>query len=246
MNIAIIGAAGNLGTVLTRMAMARGHEVTAYVRNAERLAARLGPHAEAPQLRIEPGEVDDRERLARAMDGRDAVINTAGNVADEEAFSALVATVVEAAESALGPGGRFWLLGGAAALDVPGFDVRAAELPLVPKRYRWHLANYARVKATALDWSMLCPGPLLDAPDGKPHQGLRIAGDVWPTKGPGKGRFLATPRILSAFGKAVPEMTIFYEDAAQVILDNLARNGPFARKRVGVALPPGVTLHKTM
>ncbi len=42
-----------------------------------------------------------------------------------------------------------------------------------------------------------------------------------------------------AFKQKVPEMTISYEEAAEVILDNLAKNGRFSRRRVGVALPPG-------
>ena len=43
---------------------------------------------------------------------------------------------------------------------------------------------------------MLCPGPMIEAPDG--------------------------------------------EDAATIILDNLAKNGPFSRRRVGLALPAGM------
>jgi uncharacterized protein len=39
-------------------------------------------------------------------------------------------------------------------------------------------------------------------------------------------------------------MTISYEDAAAVILDYLAPNGRFSRKRVGVALPVGLKRHK--
>jgi putative NADH-flavin reductase len=35
-------------------------------------------------------------------------------------------------------------------------------------------------------------------------------------------------------------MTISYEDAAAVIMDNLEPNGQYSRKRVGIALPPGV------
>jgi hypothetical protein len=42
----------------------------------------------------------------------------------------------------------------------------------------------------------------------------------------------------------VPELTISYEDAAEVILDNLSKNGRFSRRRVGVALPPGVRNYK--
>jgi hypothetical protein len=36
----------------------------------------------------------------------------------------------------------------------------------------------------------------------------------------------------------VPELTITYEDAAEVILDNLLKGGRFSYRRVGVALPP--------
>ena len=38
----------------------------------------------------------------------------------------------------------------------------------------------------------------------------------------------------------MPELTICYEDAARVILDNLSHDSPLAKKRVGVALPPGI------
>ncbi len=50
-----------------------------------------------------------------------------------------------------------------------------------------------------------------------------------------------TIRILKAFKQRMPEMIVTYEDAARVILDNLAAAGPFARKRVGLARPPGQT-----
>ena len=50
------------------------------------------------------------------------------------------------------------------------------------------------------------------------------------------------PRIglLVQFGKNIGAMTISYEDAAAVIMDNLESNGQYSRKRVGIALPPGV------
>jgi hypothetical protein len=35
-------------------------------------------------------------------------------------------------------------------------------------------------------------------------------------------------------------LTISYEDAAEVILDNLSKDGRFSRRRVGVALPLGL------
>ena len=42
----------------------------------------------------------------------------------------------------------------------------------------------------------------------------------------------------------MPELTIAYEDAARVILDNLAHDSPLAKKRVGVALPKGLKRSK--
>jgi hypothetical protein len=47
-----------------------------------------------------------------------------------------------------------------------------------------------------------------------------------------------------AFKQKVPELTISYEDAAEVILDNLSQSGRFSRRRVGVALPPGLRNYK--
>jgi hypothetical protein len=47
-----------------------------------------------------------------------------------------------------------------------------------------------------------------------------------------------------AFKQKVPELTITYEDAAEVILDNLSKGGCFSHRRVGVALPPGLRKHK--
>jgi hypothetical protein len=47
-----------------------------------------------------------------------------------------------------------------------------------------------------------------------------------------------------AFKQRMPELTISYEDAAEVILDNLSKGGRFSRRRVGVALPPGLRHYK--
>jgi hypothetical protein len=81
---------------------------------------------------------------------------------------------------------------------------------------------------------------MIDAPDGKPTPGLRLSGDSWPVAAPALARVLPRIALSLAFRNAMPQMTIFYEDAASVILDHLDRNGPFSRKRVGVALPSGM------
>jgi hypothetical protein len=50
--------------------------------------------------------------------------------------------------------------------------------------------------------------------------------------------------VIDATTAEVPELTITYEDAAEVILDNLSKGGRFSHRRVGVALPPGLRKHK--
>lgn len=244
MRVLIIGATGNSGLALTRMALARGLDVTAYVRNAEKLQTLLGNEGSSPRLTIRTGTLGDTAALTEAMARQDAVINAAGNATVDPDFVPMVHTVIGAAERALGPGGRLWLFGGAAALDVPGHPVRAADLPVIPKVYKQHVHTMARVAETALDWSMLCPGPMVPSSSGQPTPGLRISADIWPVEGPAPGGLFRTIRILKAFKQRMPEMIVTYEDAARVILDNLQPAGPYSRKRVGLALPVGQTCTK--
>jgi putative NADH-flavin reductase len=185
--------------------------------------------------------LEDHSALTEALRGHDVVINAAGNVSEGPAFPNLVQNVIRAADAALGPGGRFWLFGGAALLDVPGAGICTLDLPGVPRIYEAHRSNFEAVRATALDWSMLCPGPMIEAPDGQATEGLIVSAEVWPTARPHYVHLLPRIALALAFKQAVPRMTIYYEDAACVILDNLQKGGAFSRKRVGIALPVGKT-----
>ena len=237
MRLCVLGATGNSGRRIVSEALARGHEVTALVRTTSALAP-------ASKLSICQNDFTDTSRLASALRAHDVAINAAGYVTDGSRFTDLVGRIIKAADLALGPNGRFWLFGGAALLNVPGAKWTGIDLPGVPKMYEAHRTNYNEVRASGLDWSMLCPGPMIDAPDGKATSGLILSEDVWPVPRP--GFTYALPRIATslAFKRAMPQLTIYYEDAAKVILDHLERNGRFSRKRVGVALPDGERRNK--
>lgn len=237
MRVCILGATGKSGRRLTAEALGRGHAVTALVRNASALAP-------TQKLAVTEADFANVDVLTGYMRGHDVVINAAGYVTDGAAFTNLVARIISAAESALGVGGRFWLFGGAALLDVPGAHFTGIDLPGVPKFYEAHRTNYNLVSASTLDWSMLCPGPMMDAPDGKATDGLILSQESWPVPRPLVTRVLPRLATSLAFKNAMPRLTIYYEDAAKVTLDHLERNGRFARKRVGVALPPGERRHK--
>jgi uncharacterized protein len=242
MKVLILGAAGNAGRRLTAGAIAAGYAVTALVRDPEKLTFRVELPVE--QVRIEIGDVMDDIVLNRVMAGQDVVINAAGNADDGAAFPALVQTVIAAAERILGQGGRIWLFAGAAALDIPGTALVGVDLPGVPAIYRAHRRNYEIARATELDWSMLCPGPMIDSASGEAHEGLRISVDALPF--PPRRWARIAPRIAHSadFAARLGELTITYEDSAKVILDNLASDGALSKKRVGVALPRGLRLHK--
>ena len=238
MNICILGASGKSGRRLVRAALDRGHAVSAIVRDPAKLA-----DLAHERLTVRTVSLLDEAALAAVLKGHDAAINAAGYITDGPDYVALVQTVIRAAQTALGVGGRFWLFGGAALLDVPGTSIMTLDLPGVPKIFEAHRTNFECVKRTSLDWSMLCPGPMVDAPDGKPTNGLIVSQDVWPVPRPGYTYVLPRLALSLAFKNSIPKMTIYYEDAAKIILDNLEKNGPLSRKRVGVALQ-GERRHK--
>ena len=80
-------------------------------------------------------------------------------------------------DEVLGAGGRFWLFGGAAILEIPGTQYMLVDSPLTPEIFQAHRKNYEKVKATQLDWSMFSPGPMTAAENGRAHEGLRVTAD---------------------------------------------------------------------
>ena len=158
MKIFLLGATGNAGRRILRLALQRAHEVTALVRD-ERRFLRLVDRPSPPNLHVSIGDVSKSADIARVMVGHDVAINAAGHVTDGSTFTQLVQTVVDAAIGSLGEGGRLWQFGGAAVLDVPGMHMMAVDLPTVPKVYETHRTNLNALRKSPLDWSMLCPGP---------------------------------------------------------------------------------------
>ena len=73
MNILVLGATGPTGQHIVSQALEQGHDVTAFVRNPEKLSATNG------RLHIVTGSVPDNpEAVAQAVRGKDAVISALG------------------------------------------------------------------------------------------------------------------------------------------------------------------------
>ena len=177
--VLVIGAAGNLGRRVTASALAAGHEVTAFVRSRSTFEDRWRAPL-PPSLRIVEGDVLDRARLGAAMRGQDVVVSCAGNAFDGEGFVRVFDAVASAAEEALGPGGRIWMLAGLAALDIPGAGRRGLDLPGVPRVYLSHGVNLRRLERSPLAWTLLCPGPMFPAAPASRPIALRASIDTVP------------------------------------------------------------------
>ena len=74
MNVLIMGAAGKTGAIVVERAVAAGHVVTAFVRDA----AMYRPPA---NVRVVAGDATDQASVNKAMAGQDAVIDTIGGKA---------------------------------------------------------------------------------------------------------------------------------------------------------------------
>ena len=243
MKIFLLGATGNSGRRIMGLALRRAHEVTAFVRDETKLLSFIDRPI-PPNLHVSIGDINKSADIAKVMVGHDVAINAAGNVTEGSTFTQLVQAVVDSTIISLGEGGRLWQFGGAAVLNVPGTHVMGVDLPKVPRVYEAHRTNLDALRRSPLDWSMLCPGPMIASENDKPTGNLRLSVDEWPMTRPAYTYVL--PRLAWAFAlkQKMPELTISYEDAAEVILDNLSKNGRFSRRRVGVALPSGLRNYK--
>lgn len=72
MKLLVLGASGKTGQGVVRQALAAGHEVTAFVRDPERLPVR------DPRLSIATGDARSPDDLRSALLGQDAVISALG------------------------------------------------------------------------------------------------------------------------------------------------------------------------
>ncbi|HVI87311.1 MAG TPA: NAD(P)-dependent oxidoreductase [Dongiaceae bacterium] len=150
MKIALIGATGFIGSRILDEALDRGHQVTAIVRNPEKVPARAGITA----LR---GDVFDAAGLAGLVAGHDAVISAVHFLQSDAAK--LIGAVKQSGVK------RYLVVGGAGSLKIgPGQDL--VDSPHFPPEYKEEASkgrdflNLLRGE-TALDWTFLSPAALI-------------------------------------------------------------------------------------
>jgi len=160
MKIALFGATGMIGERIAKEALARGHQVTAIVRDPARLAVADN------NLRVVGGDVLDAGSVAAAVVGHDAVISAVGPSAGDGDPQMLV-QAAHALVEGLGRAGvkRLVVVGGAGSLDVaPG--VRLVDTPNFPAAWKPLALAHADAldvyHAADLDWTFFSPAALVE------------------------------------------------------------------------------------
>jgi putative NADH-flavin reductase len=182
MKIAIFGASGQTGRLLTGHCLAAGHSVTALVRSPAR-------YSDRDKVNVVEGDAFDEAAIARTVAGADAVFSALGAKSpfDDDVTLERCVPLIVRAMSAAGVK-RMIALGSAGALDsaldrqpawqrwlVKNSVYRALRYPV-----RAQKAQYAALQASDLDWTMVMPPMLTNA---APRGRYRVDGEALPAYG---------------------------------------------------------------
>jgi putative NADH-flavin reductase len=150
MSIALIGATGHIGSRLLAELSSRGHQITAIVRNPEKVPA-------LPGVKAIKGDVFDQNGLATLLAGHDAVISAVHFSASDPA--ALIDAVKQAGVK------RYLVVGGAGSLEVaPGvklFDTKEFPPIYLDEAKKGGAFLDLLKQEPALDWTFLSPSALI-------------------------------------------------------------------------------------
>ncbi|HSX02978.1 MAG TPA: NAD(P)H-binding protein [Candidatus Saccharimonadia bacterium] len=179
MRLLVLGAAGRTGQEVVSQALARGHEVVAFVRRSD---VALAPQE---RLTIVVGDAEDEAAVAQAAAGCDAVVSALGHTSVRR--SSAQTTAVAALVKALPAGTR--------VISLTGFGVPDPKDPSLPwtgrlmnLAIRWvpgglyhDGAEHARVlRESQLDWTLIRAPRLSTAPARGAYQlgYFRLGADV--------------------------------------------------------------------
>ena len=168
MKLSILGATGATGRHLLEGALAEGHDVTALVRDPASLTTKH------EKLTVVKGRATVAEELEPAVAGQDAVVSALGPRSPKDPVCAEVARVLVPAMKKHGVTRLVWM--SASGVGDSSVGVTKASflfgriiMPLFLKRpYANHLAAEEILRASDLDWTIVRPLQLTDAPTGKP------------------------------------------------------------------------------
>ena len=175
--ILVLGATGGTGRLIVSQALARGHEVTALVRSAEKAGDMKG-------ARLVIGDVRDEKALREALKGQDLVVSALGTPASPFREVRLLSTATRALVNAMKAEqvSRLVCITGIGAGDSAGhggFLFDNLIFPLLLKNvYADKNRQEAIVRDSGLDWVLVRPSVLNDKPSRGPVRALTDLSDV--------------------------------------------------------------------
>lgn len=164
MRIVVFGSTGKTGVHLLTQGLAKGHDMTAYVRDSRRLPAL------EREARVVTGEVDDETSISRALENADCVISALGS--GNGTLTKFAKTIVPAME-ARGPRRLISLVGaGVAEPGDPSSLGRTVMLTLMKVLAAGVIkdaTDHANIlRDSKLDWTLVRPPRLVNGtPTGK-------------------------------------------------------------------------------
>jgi putative NADH-flavin reductase len=183
MNIAIFGASGATGSLLTQRCLAAGHQVTALLRTPEKFPLR-------DRIRVIHGNAFDPSAVRPAVEGADVVLSALGASSPfkkgdvlERAVPAIIAAMQQTGVR------RIIVLGASGALpnalDKQPVWRRAIFNNIINKTLlKWPLASqvsqWQNLSQSNLDWTMVMPPMLTNTPG---HGAYRVDGEALPRNG---------------------------------------------------------------
>ena len=159
MKIVLIGSNGNVGKIILKEALLRGHEVTGIVRNLSK------NESKDINLKLIEGDIFDEENLSKAIKGNDIVISAFGPKHGEEK-SLIDATkcLINAVKKAGVP--RLISMGGAGSLLVEG-NVKLVETKGFPSDWKPIALAHGEAleyykKEEKLNWTNFSPAAMIE------------------------------------------------------------------------------------
>jgi putative NADH-flavin reductase len=183
MNVAIFGANGGTGRLLTRRCLTGGYAVTALLRTPA-----VFPYAD--RVHVVQGNAFDRTAVRKTVEGAGVVFSTLGAhspLKNENVLPRAVPLIVEAMEQA--GKRRIIVLGSAGALGdslrkQPAWRRLIVEQIVYKTFLKWpvleQIAQYRLLSASNLDWTMVMPPMLTNAPA---RGDYRVDGEALPRNG---------------------------------------------------------------
>lgn len=174
MNVTVFGATGAIGSLTVAALLERGHHVTAYARNPQKVPASWGEG-----VRVVVGQMSDEEAIDSAVAGADAVVSALGPSMDRKATGLpLVAGTGHVLDAMKRHGVRRYVGHATPAVldprEKPTFVTRLVGFmprTFMPRAYEEITGMTGQIMRSGLDWTVV----RFIAPKDTPAQGrLRV------------------------------------------------------------------------